>query len=133
MADSWDQAMLAYADKAVEYAREKHARTLDFSGASIEALDEIAEEVNVGLMSGAVMPPAELDSLSKVIGGYFGEVIRRQKGGTWGVHPEQQALGLQFGEGKWIFPPSKAHKRLIDGRDHNLVEFYQVVMAKLGG
>lgn len=128
--------MEAYAEDAVAYAQDAFGKVLDYSPESVETLEAIAAQLHKSFPKsflGRIFKPrpseAQLDGMSKLLGGYLGEVIRKQKEGNWGINGELQALGLQLGETYWIFPPAKAYKRLINGAEDNLVSFYRVMMS----
>jgi hypothetical protein len=82
--------MEAYAEQAVEAARKMNI-TLDYKEESIEWLEKILSQLHADrpVFLGKVAPgeddPAQkqIDAMSRIWGGYFGEVIRRCWGGEW--------------------------------------------------
>ncbi len=79
--------MRAYAADAVKHAKNQYGFDLDYSEASLEHIDRMLDDK----MHGAVIEPdkltpeqrADLWIYCKMIGGYVGEVIIRNLGGTW--------------------------------------------------
>lgn len=66
--------------------------------------------------------------MSKIWGGYIGEVIRRKWGGNWSTENEAYPgeLTLKIFDNN-IFPPSKVYKRLTNGSGDNIWFYYQVL------
>ena len=71
--NSLESMMEAYASHAVETAREEHSLRLEYSGASVDALESI-----LAILS----PPQDEDQeyFTRLWGGYFGEMLRRDFG-----------------------------------------------------
>ena len=124
--------MQDYAQQAVSLAHQ-HKVDLDFSESSLQAL----EHLFVQLYSGSSVPASntsDLDDISRVWGGYFGEVVRRRFGGDWTVEKYPQGdfhiVTLNV-NGARLFPSMKIHRRLTQGAGEDLWSFYQSVRAKL--
>ncbi|HKR30936.1 MAG TPA: hypothetical protein VJT08_10670 [Terriglobales bacterium] len=131
--------MEQYADDAVRLAPE-FGVTLDYSESSLEALERILNRLaetfpssETELRSEESMQK-EIDSVSRIWGGYFGETIRRLWGGAWGVetYPGTVApvISVDVGGAK-LFPVMKIYRRLTKGEDENVWRFYQMVRAKV--
>ena len=124
--------MQHYAAQAVEIAREFHAN-LDFSTASCATLDAIVAEVADSMPER--VNDDELAEMSKLWGGYLGEVIRRCCGGEWrlerppGVQAPSAALVVR---GARVFPTVKIFRRLTVGGSENVAEFARMVIERLG-
>src|SRR5580704_17791904 len=118
--DSLDAMMQAYAAEAVRIAAAEHRMQLDYSAASIEALESI-------LAALAPAPADDLEWLTKLWGSYFGEVFRRRYSSEWTMseYPGSQLAipTLEIG-GSRIYP-LKVHRRLTLGETENLVAFAQ--------
>lgn len=133
-----DDMMEAYAEDAVDYAAKAFGVTLDYSRDSVARVEDIAAKLHKKMPKGIFkmlgLGPTEkqLDGLCKALGGYVGEVIKRQKGGTWAINGELQVIGLQLGKDTWVFPPAKVHKRIMNGPEDNLFSFYKVAVENLG-
>ena len=132
-----DDMMKAYAEDAVDYTAKVFGITLDYSSDSVARVEDVAVELHntmprrIFRALGFGPSKKELDVLSKMLGGYVGEVIRRQKGGTWKINDELQAIGLQLNADTWIFPPAKVHKRIVNGPEDNILSFYNVAVENL--
>jgi len=127
--DSLDAMMQAYAAEAVRIAAAEHRMQLDYSAASIEALESI-------LAALAPAPADDLEWLTKLWGSYFGEVFRRRYSSEWtmsGYPGSQLAIPtLEIG-GSRIYPLLKVHRRLTLGETENLVAFAQMARKRLDG
>lgn len=135
---SLNDTMEAYAADAVDYAATCHQTELDFSPNSIDAIEKIAGRLHDDLPRGFWgkifkhgPTDFEFNTICKVLGGYVGEVIRREHGGDWGLH--EGNIGLQFGPELWAFPVQKVHKRLKNGPEDNITSFYKVMIGSLSG
>src|SRR5688572_22223262 len=116
--------MVAHAQSAVDYARKRFRYDLDFSPASLESVDRMAtamfHDVPRTFLAKALRRgpnEAEVWNLAKMLGGYAGEVVRRQWGGRWKStlvpdgHPD---VFLDI-HGVRCRPIEEVHKRLLDG------------------
>ena len=128
--------MLAYSKDAVDFAQQNFNIDLDYSNESIRYLEKIAEELHKSMKSsffgklfGKTPNEEEIDTVCKMLGGYFGEVYLKNMPGTWEVNEELGVLGIRH-EDAWIFPPSKTHKRLLNGAEDNLESYFQVALMQ---
>lgn len=128
--------MQAYAQDAVDVARERFQATLDFSESSLEKVEEILAHLHNSLPKGMLgkffghgPSQEQIWQMAKVWGAYIGEVIRRQWGGEWttatAAHPGTVITLRVLGAD--IFPPAKAYKRLVNGAEDNIWHYYQVL------
>jgi hypothetical protein len=131
--------MEQYAEDAVRLAPEFGA-ALDYSEASLEVLERILDQLADKLPGSEVEPRSEdsmqkeLDSVSRIWGGYFGETIRRLWGGEWGVEAYPGTIAPVISveiSGAKLFPVMKIYRRLTKGEDENVWRFYQMVRAKV--
>lgn len=125
--------MSAYAEDAVDFARANFGIELDFSTASVEHVESIADRLYQSRPKGFLSKifrkgpsDEEIQQLCKMLGGYVGEIYRRVKGGDWAINQEFQAIGVLVGE-SWVFPPAKVHKRLMNGPEDNLLSYFRVI------
>jgi len=135
------EMMEHYAADAVRLAPE-FGVTLDYSESSLEALERILDQLADQLPSSETEPRSEdsmqkeLDSVSRIWGGYFGETIRRLWGGEWGVetYPGTIApvISVDIGGAK-LFPVMKIYRRLTKGEDENVWRFYQMMRRRVSG
>ncbi len=130
--------MAAYAEDAVDHAQSALGLSLDYSPESIRDVEAVLKELHASLPKGFLGrilgkgPSAEdLDKISKMYGGYVGEVIRRTGGGEWGLDsaivPGQKVICLSKGNTK-IWPPAKVFKRVTNGPEDNVWAYSEVVM-----
>lgn len=120
--------MAAYAQAAVQTARDDYHRTLDFSADSIDALDEIL--VTVG-----ESPDHDLDFEVRLWGSYLGEIIRQRYNGDWEMtqYPGgTTAVPAVDVRGSRLFPLMKVYRRLSAGEEEDLRSFYAMVTERLG-
>lgn len=132
--------MQAYAQDAVDMARERFQTHLDFSENSIEQVEKILTTLYNALPKGTLgkwlrRGPSQdqLWQMAKIWGGYVGEVIRRRWGGEWATetaaHPGTVITLRVLGSD--IFPPAKVYKRLTNGPEDNVWFYYQVLRRHL--
>lgn len=125
-----------YAAEAVHLAPELGA-ALDYSERSLAVLEDILDRLSAKLAKpGTVKDSAQeqIETASRIWGGYFGETIRRLWGGDWGVetYPGTVApvISIDIGGAK-LFPVMKVHRRLNQGESENVWKFYQMVREKV--
>lgn len=125
-----NDTMSALAHEAVEFANRNFGVTLDFSNASVERVEIIAEELHQSIPQGMLnklfhLSPSEgeIQKICDMFGAYIGEVFRRSKGGDWATNQEFSAIGIQHGA-SWLFPQGRVHDRLRDGAEHNLWSYF---------
>jgi hypothetical protein len=128
------QQMEADAADAVELTDFYFSKTLNFSEASVALIEQFIDDVHYALPDGKT--PRNIDLLCCVWGAYIGEVFRRNVGGTWVEWHDQhgEAIALQLNK-QTLFPHDKLRKRLVDGPEHNLRDYYQVFrdLMRAGG
>lgn len=119
----------AYALDAVDAARANFGVELDWSDESIGAVEEMLGELHEQIASA----PSDdaIWSFAKAFGSYTGEVYRRNHGATWGIvvldgdrFPGMQAAGSC----QLFWPWGKAHNRLVNGPEDNVLHYYQVLV-----
>jgi hypothetical protein len=118
---------------AVQTASLKWATVLDFSAASLDALEPILEALHQAgraATPGTGPSPEQLDAAIKVWGVYVGEVFRRHYGGRW--HLEDGALVLAMDKAR-AAPLSKVRKRIVDGPADNVAYYFKATAAVLAG
>jgi hypothetical protein len=125
-----NQIMAAYAVNAVNFAQTNFRISLDFSVKSIAQVEIIANGLYYMRPKGFIArlfrkQPSEheVETVSKMLGSYIGEVYRQNKGGEWQINHEHQAIGLLDGE-NWIFPLAKVYKRITNGKKDDLNLFF---------
>lgn len=115
--------MLAHAQSAVDYARKRFRYELDFTPDSLEKVDRIitatVHETPRSFLARALRrgrSEEEVWNLAKMLGGYAGEVLRRQWGGRWRSTPVPDGKPDVYLEihGVRCRPVEEVHKRLLD-------------------
>lgn len=130
--------MRAYAADAVKYAKGQYGIDLDYSEASLEHIDRMLDDK----MHGAVIEPDKLTpeeqedmwTYCKVIGGYVGEVIIRNLGGTWQTK-ELDSGGSSvtlMAAGKIEGSPPDGVWRALTEPFRSMVSYYRSLRAILG-
>jgi hypothetical protein len=132
--------MQAYAQDAVDLARERFSIDLDYSEGSIKDVESILTTMYYALPTGLLSRllrrrPADeqIWQMAKMWGGYVGEVMRRQWGGEWTSATEAMpgtVITLCI-HGSDIYPPAKVYKRLVNGSEDSVWFYYQVLKQEL--
>jgi len=129
------EMMIENAQKAVEFAKATMDVTLDYTPESLEKVEDILDTLSAQVPKSFIMrligkgPSHEdLIEMSILWGGYIGEVCRKQWHGDWTVNTEllknEWLYALTIGENQ-MFPPAKVFKRLKNGKDDNIMFYYQ--------
>jgi hypothetical protein len=132
--------MTAYAQDAVDHAR-ANGVALDYSLDSAKQVEKLLATLYAAIPRGTLSRifkrgPSDEDitAMSKMYGGYVGEVIRRARGGEWTfdkeISPGHTVISLRDGD-KSIFPPAKVYKRLVNGAEDNVADYVQVLVDEL--
>jgi hypothetical protein len=81
-------------------------------------------------MANAQPPEDAIWTFAKAFGSYVGEVLRRHRGGEWGMVSMngQPFPGLQQKNGALCWPWSKVQKRLVNGPEDNVWHYYRVLV-----
>jgi hypothetical protein len=127
------QLMQLYAQDAVKFAKERFNVELDFSEDSLERIDQILHMVTKnGIFPEKSTDPATLDNLwvlSKMFGGYVGEVIIRHMGAGAVWEEEKLSDGsralLRFSNQGQASPPQKIWKRLTQSPYDGVSGYYR--------
>ncbi len=109
----------------VDVARDATGHEFTFAESDLPALESFVDR----LWDPTVRPSEdELDSLTKLIGAYFGETIIRTIGGQWRWHRERQIPVLVV-NGVEAFVLDAAYKRQVNRTPGSLTSFYQQYRA----
>ena len=122
--------MQAFAEQAVRLGREFKVN-LDYSERSLEEVERLLARFQDEISSSDAN---KIDDMSKIWGGYLGEVVRRRFGGEWSIekYPAGDFLIVTLNvNGARLFPSMKVHKRLTEVSSENIWSFYQAVRDKL--
>ena len=121
--------MKELAENAVEAAK-FFGMDLDYSAASLEGLDSLAQRI-YRLGRNQPLPEEILLSVSNLYGAYLGEVLLRSGLDTLGfgwVKNEEGEIGIGK-EDFWAAPVSKVYKRITQGPYHDLANFFEVIFG----
>src|SRR5690242_17355583 len=116
--------MLNFAEEAVKMGREGFETDLDFSESSLEKVEKILAHLSTEMPDSA--SESSIDEMSKMWGGYLGEVVRRRWGGEWMIdyYPGGQFLIITLNvNGSKLFPSMKVNRRLTEGPQENVWDF----------
>jgi hypothetical protein len=130
--------MVAYAQDAVDMAKANFGVELDYSEASVQKVEECLTKLHdtipkgfLGKLLGRGPSADDILQVSKMFGGYVGEVFRKYHGGAWLVEPAPGSDGpvvtLQHSNGGKFWPSAKVHKRLVNGPEDNVWVYYRVL------
>lgn len=115
----------AYSLDVADMAAGNFQTTLDFSDASVSGLEHM---LDVFHRQAAQAAPGEeqLAQLSKALGSYLGEVLRRNHGAVWGnVTLNGQTLpGMRLADGSLVWPWGRARNRLERGEAENVAHYF---------
>ncbi len=135
---SVEDMMKAYSEDAIELAR-KLGHELDCSEDSLKKVETILEMYNKEIPKGFIKrllkkcpTQQEIIQMSKVWGGYIGEVIRNKFGGQWtfeDLFGEKNIAVLSVGETQ-LFPVAKAYKRIVNGKEDDIYFYYKVLIQQ---
>jgi hypothetical protein len=116
--------MQAHALEAQRFTRKHLVVELDYSPASLQELDAQADAVDYALAGGK--SEENLAMLTRIWGSYVGEMLRRHAGGQWVSEqsPEGPRIALQ-GEKQTVYPHEQVRRRLTDGPQHCLAEYFE--------
>jgi len=106
-APSVAEMMSAYAQDAVEYAQRSFDIFLDYSEASVQQVETVMAKLFETMPKGTLgklftKGPSqhEFEQITKMFGGYLGEVTRRAWGGRWKLEsaafPGQQVITFEI-------------------------------------
>jgi hypothetical protein len=111
----------------LETAKKLGDMTFDYSEQSVEQLESFVDRL---WDPNAPPSEAELDSLTKLIGAYLGEVMIRNVGGHWAWSPDRNMPAIETDQGSWAYVLDKVYKRQVAGSEESLVEFYEAFKTR---
>ena len=121
--------MLELAEQAVEAARFWNIE-LDYSAESLEPLEKMMQAV-FRSHKNVPLPVDMLFNVANMYGAYLGEVLLRSGledlGFAWMTNDEGEA-GIGRKDMK-IWPVTKVYKRITQGPEHDLMNFFEVMFG----
>jgi hypothetical protein len=115
---------------AEEFVREMRELDweLDYAEESVQMLEEMIERQFADWRPWRRGKAAKKNvPIASLVGAYLGELIIRHIGGHWGWMPDFDVAAVQLPNGTWTSPPAKAQKRFVNGREDDLVAYYEVL------
>lgn len=101
---------------------------LDYSERSLQTVEEVIERQFVDWRPWRKGKAAKKNvPIASLVGAYVGEVMIRHVGGEWGWMPDFDVAAVKLPSGTWTSPPAKAQKRFVNGREDNLVAYYEAL------
>lgn len=123
----------AYAQDAVDMAKNQFGITLDWSDASIPTVEKALALMHFSFITTKPRPTEEQAmSFAKGYGSYIGEVYRRNHGGEWGIVSlnGQKFPGLKTKSGVNFWPWGRALNRIMQGPENNVADYYRALLEK---
>jgi hypothetical protein len=122
----------AYAQDAVDLARNHYKITLDGSDESVQKVEFILADIHDTMPKNAT--DDQVSNFAKTFGSYVGEAYRRRHGGEWGVFTMdgQEMPGIRS-TGHQFWPWDKVRKRIVNGSEDNVWDYYLMLTNQLGG
>jgi hypothetical protein len=120
----------AYAQDAVDIAKNNFKIVLDWSDESIKQVEHILDEL---YKAKAHTQPSEeqIYRFAKIFGSYVGEVFRMNHKADWGMITmgDEQFPGLQSEKKAQLFWPwGKVNNRLMNGEEDNIAHYYNALL-----
>jgi hypothetical protein len=125
------QSAASYAQKAVEFARDRLGIVLDWSDESVVLVEDILSRLHQGLEK-ANPSEGEIIQYAKTFGSYVGEVFRKNHGALWGIITLQgrRIFGLQTPDSQMLlWPWLLAQNRIMNGPQDNINYSYRMVIS----
>jgi hypothetical protein len=124
--------MKAYAQDAERLASEQGI-SLDYTEESLARVDLLLHKIAGDTVRTPRTPEeaSQLWALSKIYGGYLGEVVIRNMGGAWELqdNPDGSARVVLHCEGVRMFPPDKVYNRLTENLFSTVSGYCRVLRA----
>jgi hypothetical protein len=118
------QSMRRYAEAFVGVAAEEGGEPFGWQAGEVSRLDEVCE----GFLSNDP-PPEVRHSMIMALGAYLGELLVLS-GGRWTYDREDRAAVVEMPNGLRCYPHNKVAKRLDDGAEHNLFNFFWYAVTR---
>ena len=115
---------------AINYAK-SFQKNFNYSKKSINELEEILDYYSNDI-SKSHPTEDQIWSMAIIFGSYLGEVILKKglanKGYKWGKDNSSNVPLLIKEDGSFITPNDKVYKRLVNGKEDNIISFYDFVI-----
>jgi hypothetical protein len=110
------------ADLCVKFIQTKFGKDADYSEVFLPHIEHILQLLHLSI-SAEKPSESDIEHFSAMMGSYLGETFRRNHGGEWGVS-EGNTPTLSFGSDYKSFPWIRVYKRLINGEEDNVYDWY---------
>jgi len=131
--------MRAYAADAVAFAKRRFQMELDYSENSLADIDRVlADYTKSGLVVEERLTPEQMEKhwiFCKMLGGYVGEVIIRNMGGTWqmkDIDENSSSVALLAAGRIEGSPPQAVWRSLTELYKGGMASYYRTLMVALG-
>jgi hypothetical protein len=117
--------LIKEAQAALRMVMANTGRSLDFSPASLDVVEEMLAQLHDKLEQapeGQRPTKQQIEAAAVLFGVYVGEVVRRHYGGKWQLKQPERILQLDIGEAV-VYPADKVLKRLLNGPS-DAIPFY---------
>lgn len=133
MKDRIEEFVENMSNKAIEYAK-SFEKNFNYTENNIKDLEEILDYYSNDLKSSNPIE-SQIYSMSLIWGSYLGKLLKMHinfelcwvKEDVFGVG---EIIHLKSGENR-IFPVEKVYKRLINGKEDNIISFYELMKVEL--
>jgi hypothetical protein len=130
----------AYAQDAVDWAKEAFQVDLDYSEASIEQLEMILDKTHSTMPRGIlkwIFGPRDrqVRQMAKMLGCYLGETMRKLLDGKWLIadDPSTALNPVLVINGSTLWPVSRVYRRLRSGSEDNVWHYFLVLAGRREG
>ncbi|MFT3868117.1 MAG: hypothetical protein QM715_06420 [Nibricoccus sp.] len=124
----------AYALDAVDLAKKQFGITLDWTDASITNTEKALAALHISYKTTNPKPSDKIvAAFAKGFGSYIGEVYRRNHGAEWGLitFDGQTLPGLKTNRETYFWPWDRASKRITQGAENNVADYYKTMLGKV--
>ena len=105
---------------------------LDYSEQSVQTLEDMIDRQFTDWRPWRSGKVAKKNfPIASLVGAYLGEVMIRHMDGRWGWMPEFDVAAVQLPSGNWTSPPAKAQKRFLNGKEDDLVFYYEALKTRV--
>ncbi len=104
---------------------ESFGEKLDYQKSDLARLDAIIDKAWGDQL------PKDIEALVLTFGAYFGETLRRLRGGQWDFDAERGYCLRDVGGAATVYPFEKVSKRFKNSKEHSLSLFYRALVKTL--
>jgi len=112
--------------EAQKFSRKHLVLELDFTEPGVQELEATVDSLEFAIPGG--LSDENVKMLTRIWGAYIGESLRRARGGEW---VEQEGKLALASDKATTYPQEQVRRRLTEGPEHNLVEYFQQTKQQL--